>query len=91
MYCRNCDYFLGLESLEKSSQKCAAIVWSFGGGFVVPEHMVPIAAVPPFTLCTHSPFFLYLGLYITTTSNHLLARASFIYRNCQRGIWFMSW
>jgi hypothetical protein len=39
MYCRDCECFLGLESLEKSSQKCAAIVWSSSGGFVVPEHM----------------------------------------------------
>lgn len=45
MYCRDCECFLGLESLDNSSQKCAAIVWSFGGGFVLPEHMVPIAAV----------------------------------------------
>jgi hypothetical protein len=76
MYFRDCECFLGLESLKKSSQKCAAIVWSFGGRFVVPKHMVPIAAVPPFTLCIHSPFFLYLGLYITTT--YLLEQVIYI-------------
>jgi hypothetical protein len=82
MYCKDCECFLGLESLENMSQKCEAIVWSFGGGFVVLEHMVPIAAVPPFTLCTHPPFFLYSGSYITTNSDHLPARTSFIYRDC---------
>jgi hypothetical protein len=34
--------------------------------------MVPISVVPPFTLCTHAPFFLYSCLYITTISNHLM-------------------
>jgi hypothetical protein len=41
--------------------------------------MVPIATVPLFTLCIHLPFFLYSGPYITTTFDHLPARASFIY------------
>jgi hypothetical protein len=91
MYYINCECFLGLKSLEKSNKKCAAIVWNFGGGFVVPKHIVPIVVVPPFTLCTHPPSFLYSGPYITTTFDHLHARASSVYRNYQRDIWFMSW
>jgi hypothetical protein len=38
--------------------------------------MVPIAAFPPFTLCTHPPIFLYSVSYITTTSDHLPATPS---------------
>jgi len=58
--------------------------------------MVPIVAIPPFTFCTHPPFFLYLGPYtsplplITCLLEQVLyiEIAKEVYDSCLDNIWY---